>query len=132
MTPFFERFESDCCIEILNPAEFCSRIRRRLIWRPSTHRFGVLSRDIDYYDPSQPIAENVKDPKSIPFLKRQEFRPEKEFRITFGTRNAFELEQSIVLNEQFDIQKEAERGTFAEKFISIRSIKNISKIHFNR
>ena len=125
----FEEFECDSCIEIINPEEFARRIRIIIRQRLSTHKKGLLSREITYYKPNVSTHENIKDATSLPFLKDEIYANQNEYRFVYGTRKAFKLKQQVILNHGHNFREEAMKGTAKEKLIRIGSIADIAKVH---
>ncbi len=125
----FDEFKCDSCVEITNPEEFARRLRRVIMQRLSTHKNGLLSREVIYYKPNSPTLENIKDTKVLPFLKDEMYANQKEYRFVFGTRNGFKLRQQIVLNHSYNFKKETVKGTAIDKLIRIGTIDDITKVH---
>lgn len=125
----YEEFESDTCIEILDPKEFARRLRIAIRQKASTHKRGLLHRNVTYYQPNVSTNENIKDATALPFLKDEIYAHQREFRFVFGTRRAFKLKQQIVINDKYDFRAEALKGTAREKTILIGSIDDITRVH---
>jgi hypothetical protein len=127
----FEEFGCDACIEIIDPVEFCRRIRVVVKQKYSTHKTGLLSGEINYYQPNKPVGHNIKGATVLPFLKDEIYSEQSEFRFVFGTRKAFKLKQQIILNKGYDFKTEAMKGNAKSKIIRIGSIEDIVIVHKN-
>lgn len=125
----FKEFASDSCIEITHPEEFARRLRCAIRPRFSTHKKGLLSRKVTYYKPNVPTHENIKDAFTLPFLKDEIYSNQDEYRFVYGTKKAFNLKQSIILNQNYDFKAEAMKGTAKETLITIGAISDIAKVH---
>lgn len=125
----FVEFECNSCIEIIDPEEFARRLRKVIKPRLSTHKKGLLSREITYYKPNAPTHENIKDATALPFLKDEIYADQNEYRFVYGNRKAFKLKQQIILNHGHDFREEAMKGTTKEKLIRVGSIADIAKVH---
>lgn len=125
----YEEFECDACIEITDPEEFARRLHIVVRPRLSTHKKGLLCREITYYKPNAPTQENIKDATVLPFLKDEIYANQNEYRFVYGTRKAFKLKQQIVLNHGYDFREEAMKGTAKDKLIRVGSIADIIKVH---
>lgn len=120
-------FECDACIEIFNPKEFVRRIRfhlRRLI---SVHKTGLLAKPVLYYNPSSTALFDVKDPTQLAFVKNEFYAKQKEYRLSFGTRQAFKLIQQIA-QPHHDPYDDAIKGVCKEKLIRIGQVSDIARL----
>lgn len=126
----YNEFESDACIEITNPQEFIKRVLLKVKRLVSCHKVGLLSGNVNYYQPNEAAEFNIHDPYKLPFSKDIEFISQDEYRIVFGTRKAFKIEKSIVANAKYDFREEAMKGTKKEKYIKIGSIGDIANIKY--
>lgn len=127
---FFQEFESDACIEINDVPEFIRRSRIAVKRLVSAHRSGLLHKSVTYYLSNEPIELNIKDPKELIFAKDLSFKHQDEYRLAFGKKNAFKLEQKIVVNSKYDFRAEATKGTPKEKMIRIGNITDIVKVKY--
>lgn len=125
----YEEFKADCCIEIIDADEFIRRTMfavKRLI---SAHDSGLLTGPVNYYMHNAPAGFDIKNPQNLAFAKGVTYEHQKEFRLVFGTKKAFDLKQQIVINKSYDFIGEAKKGTPKEKHIFIGDIRDIVKIH---
>ena len=125
----FEEFESDACIEITDVPQFIQRTRIALARLASKHPKGLISSPVTYYKPNVPCDANIKDATALPFLKDEIYSHQSEYRLVFGTRKAFRLEQRLILNTDYDFRASALQGTPKEKQIRVGSIADITVVH---
>ncbi len=126
----YDEFEADACIEITDTQEFMKRCRfavKRLI---SSHKSGLLNKDVFYYRDNAPAEFNIKDPKNLAFAKGVHYKHQNEHRMVFGTRKAFELTQSIVINKTYDFIEDTKSGIAKSKLLRIGNISDIVKVHY--
>lgn len=126
----FEEFESNACIEIIDVKEFIRRVRVAVKRLVSVHKTGLLNAPVSYYVANKPAEFNVKDPKKLVFAKDDVFSNQDEYRLVFGTRKAFDLEQSIVINGAYNFREEAMKGVVKEKMIKIGKITDIANVKY--
>lgn len=88
-------FGADAVIEFFDPEELIRRVRFNLRRVLSVHRVGVLAKEVMYYAPGEPALFDVADPKNLAFVKNEQYRPQSEYRLVFGSRKAFRLIQQI-------------------------------------
>lgn len=126
----YEEFGCDCCIEVSDVGELIRRTRfavKRLI---SIHKTGLLFGPINYYMPNRPVELNVKEPKELVFAKEQVYSDQSEYRLVFGTKKAFSLTQSIIINNGYDFRGEAMKGNSKQKTLRIGSIQDITSVRY--
>lgn len=129
----YSKFDSDACIEITDVEKFLLRTRVKLKHLVSCHESGLLHDNVKYYADNKPAKFNIKDPKELVFAKDEMFKHQYEYRLIFGTKKAFKLEQMIVINKHYDFKEKAMEGTVKEKLIRIGDITDISNVkHLNR
>jgi hypothetical protein len=98
------------CVEIHDTATFTYRLRSALARRnalsPLEKPF-LLARAVDYYgfDKAAPSWADIQDPRHLPFLKRQRFFDETEFRFVFARRGGFE-QRKVPQYEQLYVSRE--------------------------
>ena len=126
----FEEFKSDACIEITDVTGLLKRTRIALRKLISLHPAGLLHNDVKCYAANQPAEFNIKEPKELAFAKDEAFRNQDEYRLVFGKKKAFNLEQKIVVNGQYDFREEAMKGTPMDKLITIGSIADIAAVRY--
>ena len=126
----FEEFKSNACIEITNVIELLKRTRIALRKLISFHPAGLLYNDVKYYAANQPAEFNIKEPKELVFAKDEVFRNQDEYRLVFGKKKAFNIEQKIVVNVQYDFREEAMKGTPIDKLITIGNIADIAAVRY--
>ena len=124
-----EKFKTDACIEILNPAEFIRRVRHAVQRLMRIHEKGLLTRFIHYYEPANPADVNVIDATILPFLKDEIYSDEAEYRLVYGGYKAFQLTRKIVVNEMYDFRADAMKGIVKKKILKIGSIADIADVH---
>ena len=122
----YEKFDSDACIEITDVEEFIRRVRIKIKQLISVHKNGLLHNDVKYYAANQPAEFNIKEPKEIAFAKDEAFRNQDEYRLVFGTKKAFKLEQKIVVNATYNFREEAMKGIPKDKLTKVGSISDIA------
>lgn len=125
----YDDFSSDACIEIMEPEEFIRRVRiavKRLI---SIDPAGLLFGPVHYYAANKPSKFNIKNPKELVFLKDEDYSYQREFRLVFGRRNAFKLEQRIVVNSAYDFRSATKHLIPNEKHIMIGPILDLVTVH---
>ena len=125
----YDDFSCDACIEILEPAEFIRRVRiavKRLI---SIDPAGLICRPVHYYAANKPSKSDIKNPKELVFLKDEQYSYQREYRMVFGRRNAFKLEQKIVVNSGYDFLSATKHLIPKEKRIMIGSILDLITVH---
>lgn len=122
-------FSCDACIEIIEPAEFIRRVRiavRRLV---SVDPAGLISGSVHYYTANKPSELDIKNPKKLVFLKDEEYSYQREYRLVFGRKNAFNLEQKIVVNSAYDFHSAAKHSIPKKKCIMIGPIQELVTVH---
>ena len=120
-------FECDACIEIFQPEEFIRRVQFVLARKISVHKIGLLSQFVNYYSPSEEARFNIKDPTKLVFAKDKSYAKQEEFRLSFGSRQAFKLIQQIVQphHDPFD---DAINGVCKDRLITIGKIHDIARL----
>ena len=107
----YKEFDSDICIEVTDVAKYLLRISMKLKHLTSLHKTGLLHDNVKYYSSNKPAEFNIKDPKELAFAKDEAlFGRQHEYRLVFGTDNAFKLIQKIVINKLYDFKDEAMKG----------------------
>lgn len=120
-------FECDACIEIFKPDEFIQRVRFVLARLVSVHRVGLLAQPVRYYHPAEPALFDVKEPTQLAFVKNESYREQEEFRLCFGTRQAFKLVQQIA-QPHHDPRDDAVTGRSKEKLIRVGALNDVARI----
>ena len=126
----YEEFECDCCVEITNVEELIRRTRLTVKRLVSLHKSGLICGPVTYYASNRPVELNVKEPKELVFAKDQVFSTQNEYRLVFGTKKAFSLTQSIIINDGYDFRAEAMNGTSKKKLVKIGSIRDIVNVRY--
>lgn len=119
----FKEFDTDCCIEILNPIEFTKRIGKTL---KVTH-FDYD--EITYYNTIENHHHIINKPETIPFFKTLNFEPQQEYRYLFSDnkiKSEIKFSTVSLINEQILEPK----GIGKEIKLEIGSLKDIVKIHY--
>jgi hypothetical protein len=127
----YKEFECDCCIEIMDSKEFIRRAYIAVKSLVSSHKSGLLYRDVTYYKDNAPAGFDVKQPKNLAFAKGVHYKHQDEFRLAFGTRKAFSLKQQIIINTGYDFMEGAQKGTPKEKHLLIGNLDGIVKVHYS-
>ena len=121
-------FNCDSCIEIFNPDEFIRRVRHSIARLISINqKVGLLAQSVNYYHPSEPALFNVDDPTQLAFAKKESYKKQKEFRLSFGTRKAFKLVQQIA-QPHHDPYLDAINKEAKEKLLRIGSLNDVARI----
>lgn len=120
-------FESDACIEIFEPSEFIRRVRFALARLVSVHRFGLLAQPVHYYHPAEAACFDIKKPTQLAFAKNKSYAEQEEFRLSFGSRQAFKLVQQIT-QPQYDPYEDAIKGQSKEKLIKVGTLRDIAHL----
>jgi hypothetical protein len=120
----------DACIEILNPVLLTKRLRTALLRRGRLTRLAdpvLLARPVSYYrvDEEAPAEINMKDPRDIPFAKRESYSDECEFRFVFARRGGYELLQQLVTADGGAVDMAGKPQS--EMLIKIGSIRDIAR-----
>lgn len=126
----FKEFEADTCIEITEVNEFLNRSRIAIKNLPSIHDSGLLLGDVKYYRDNAPAGFDIKNPINLPFAKGLHYHHQEEFRMVFGSKDAFKLTQQIVINQRYDFIGEAQKGVPNEKTVKIGNMEDIVVIHY--
>ncbi|MBS1155130.1 MAG: hypothetical protein H6R07_1054 [Proteobacteria bacterium] len=119
------KFESDACIEILEPVEFIRRVRFALARLVSVHRVGLLAQPVHYYHPAEAARFDIKEPTQLAFAKDMYYAEQEEFRLSFGTRRAFKLVQKIT-QPNYDPYDDAIKGQSREKLVKVGSLRDVA------
>lgn len=124
-----DEFDCDACIEIFEPEEFIRRVRFALKRLISVHKIGLLAQPVNYYNPSSSVLFDIKDPTQLAFAKNDIYAKQDEFRLSFGTRQAFKLIEQVAFpnHNPYD---EAIKGVSKEKRIQIGQVNNIARLAF--
>ena len=125
----YAAFQSDACIEITDVPTFEKRTRIAIAKLASKHRKGLLCGPVAYYAPNKPSNVDIKDPTKLAFLKDQIYSHQSEYRLVFGTRKAFRLQQKLVVNKGYDSRAEALKGSPKSKTIKVGSLGAIATVH---
>lgn len=120
-------FGSNAVIEFFDPEELIRRVRFTLRRVLSVHRAGVLAKEVTYYKPDEPALFDVADAKNLAFVKNEQYRPQSEYRIVFGSRKAFKLIQQIT-QPQHDPYYDAMKKSPAEKLIRVGLLSDIARV----
>ncbi|MBT9175582.1 MAG: hypothetical protein DDT22_01262 [candidate division WS2 bacterium] len=126
----YGEFKSNACIEITDVEKFILRIRVKLKHLISCHKSGLLHGDVKYYAANKVAEFNIKDPKELAFAKDKMFKHQHEYRLVFGTKKAFKLEQKIVINKGYNFKDETIKGTAKEKLIKIGDISDFANVKY--
>ena len=97
-------------------------------WYPSILQDSFLDRSITTQRP-KPSKYDIKNPKELVFLKDEEYSYQREYRLVFGRKNAFKLEQKIVVNSAYDFLSAAKNRIPKEKRIMIGPIRELVTVH---
>ena len=124
----YKEFNSDACLVIKDVDKFLLRTRMKLRHLISCHKSGLLHGEVKYYAANAPADFNIKEPKELAFAKDEMFKHQNEYRLVFGKKKAFKLEQSMVYNNGYDFKEEAMKGTAQEKMIRLGNISDIAHI----
>ncbi len=122
-----EDFGADAVIEFFDPLELIRRVRFNLRRVLSVHRAGVLAKEVTYYKPDEPALFDVADPKSLAFVKNEQYRSQSEYRLVFGSRKAFKLIQQIA-QPHHDPYEDAMQKSPAEKLIRVGALADIARV----
>ena len=125
----YDDFSCDACIEIMEPAEFVRRVRIAVKRLVSIDPAGLISGPVHYYAATKPSKYDIKNPKELVFLKDEEYSYQREYRLVFGRKNAFKLEQKIVVNSAYDFLSAAKNRIPKEKRIMIGPIREMVTVH---
>lgn len=129
-TELYKEFQSEACIEVADVEKFLLRIKVKLKHYVSCHESGLLHGDVKYYAANRPAGFNITNATELVFAKDEKFGKQNEYRIVFGTKEAFKLVQKIVINRLYDFKGEAMQGTPDEKLIRIGDISDIARVHY--
>lgn len=91
----YEDFNCDCCIEITDTPEFLNRWKKVARQMNGAH-WQLLNRSVTYYNKTEAIDLNIKDPRNLPFVKLTDYEYQDEYRLVAGEKDSFELTQQIV------------------------------------
>ena len=125
----YEDFSCDACVEIMEPAEFIRRVRIAVKRLVSIDPAGLMFGPVHYYAVNKPSKSDIKNPKKLAFLKDEEYSYQREYRLVFGRKNAFKLEQRIVVNSAYDFLSATKHLTPKEKRIMVGSILDLVTVH---
>jgi len=120
-------FESDACIEIFEPNEFIRRVRFALARLISVHPIGLLAQPVHYYHPTEVAFFDIKEPTQLAFVKNKSYAAQEEFRLSFGTRQAFKLVQQIT-EHHYDPYDDAIKGQSKEKLIKVGTFRDVARL----
>jgi hypothetical protein len=120
-------FESDACIEIFEPNEFIRRVRFALARLISVHPVGLLAQPVHYYHPAEAACFDIKKPTQLAFAKIKSYAEQEEFRLSFGTRQAFKLVQQIT-QPHYDPYDDAIKGKSKEKLVKVGALRDVARL----
>ncbi len=90
------------------------------------HRSGLLDQPVHYYHPAEPALFDVTEPTQIVFAKNESYQWQEEYRLSFGTKHAFNLVQQIA-QPHHDPYDDAMRGECWEKLIQVGSLNDVAR-----
>lgn len=126
----YDEFEADACIEITDVPEFMKRAKFAVKKLLSAHPSGLIHNDVIYYHDNAPANFDIKKPQNLAFAKGIHYEHQNEYRMIFGTRKAFNLKQSIIINQNYSFIDEAKKGIAKNKPVKLGSLADITKVHF--
>jgi hypothetical protein len=92
----FRQFRSNACVEILDVPEFLRRWRRAVSRLKSSSEWELLHRDVEYYHVARPALADIKDPRNLPFFKREIYAHQDEYRLVAARTRDLKLIQELV------------------------------------
>ena len=125
----YDDFSCDTCIEIMRSAELVRRVRIAVKRLVSLDPAGLIFGPVHYYATNKPSKYDIKNPKELVFMKDEEYSYQREYRLMFGRKNAFKLEQKIVVNSSYDFLSAAKNSNPKEKRIMIGTIRELVTVH---
>jgi len=123
----FDEFDADACIAILDPATFFLRCATAARHPLPLDPPGLIHRKVAYFTPNRESPLNVKDPRSIPFLKHEDFAYQKEYRAVFARRRGFTLTQRIV-KPAFTFAEEIQMARPTKRLLRLGSLHRIVEV----
>jgi hypothetical protein len=119
------------CVEIRDAPVLAERLERALRQRHALTPLDtplLIGKQVTYYASNQasPDSVDIKNPQHLPFLKRNRYQNEQEFRYVFARRGGYTLKQMLVLpghNQLEQITGKPDRETI----IDIGSIRDIAQ-----
>ncbi|MDQ3082380.1 MAG: hypothetical protein M3R07_09230 [Gemmatimonadota bacterium] len=87
-----EKFESPWCVEIAEPHRLLGRIARHVRLRSQFDRKGIYSQEVDYRRLAMAPGVDWALPGRVAFIKPEGWAWQKEYRIVFGRKGAFVVE----------------------------------------
>ncbi len=124
-----KQFNSDVCIEIYNPSRFLSELRAALIRRPSIKDKKLIHGQVNYYSREDPATIDWALPEKIAMSKLQSFQSQQEYRIGFGVKDAFRVE-NVTTRLVLPNQRQVPKGLKTERILKLGNLKKICRIHY--
>jgi hypothetical protein len=84
-------FNADVCIELTEPESFVAAIQQTLLSRPSLKSKRVVHGLVTYYEPEAPPLAKWAVPEYVALSKLARYQRQAEYRLTFGRRHAFNV-----------------------------------------
>lgn len=89
----------------------------------------LLAQHIEYFAANReaPPTVDIKNPRHLPFLKREIYSDEKEFRFVFARQGGYEIKQMIV-NRYYKDSEEIVAKEEQHIIVRIGSIRDITSV----
>jgi hypothetical protein len=118
----------DTCIEIHNVSVFVKRAQSAIARLVDIDTPKLLARHVIYYDENRSTDEDIKNGRVIPFLKGRRYENQREFRLIFGRRGAFEVTMRIT-NSLHTFDEELKALRTASKLLKLGPLGDICIVH---
>lgn len=124
------QFQTNVCVEIINPALFISKVRDALLRRPSIKNKMLVTGEVKYYEPHEPPIVDWALPERIAMSKLTSFRTQHEYRIAFGINEAFAVENTRLQLVLPGTPRHKRNTTYPERQFKLGNISKICRVHY--
>jgi hypothetical protein len=124
----FTEFNSDACVEILDPVELLRRCEATISRQQRFADSGLLKGWVEYYAPDRAAFRSISEPTNIPFFKHDSYMHQHEYRLAVALRGGLRITQQIVRDE-YDFESEIETAVAAKRHVILGSIEDVVRIH---
>jgi len=123
------KFQASACVEITDLPRFIAGIRSALLRRPSIKSKTLVHREVKYYAPDQPPLIDWAFPDRIATSKLDRYSFQREYRIAFGTNDAFRLENTSIRLVAPGERRFPKYNSHPERLLKLGNLTRICRIH---
>lgn len=123
----FRAFEADACVVIHDPAPFFIKLRAAVARAQVAVKPGLRHAAVSYYRPEDKAVLDVTVPQNLPFLKRQEFSDQREYRAVYALPRGFKVLQRIV-QPQFTFDEEIRVAKRTQQLIVVPRMQDVATV----